>query len=130
MQADEWRTRKALVVPLLLSLAAICGPFCALMLLPLLRFARSAHTVLHSPLRHEAKLASPQKGLDMPIRASVMTKVAVVAAAVTPAMGALLWLKPVSEELLGLGEDARAAAQGSILILGGMICCRTLPDLL
>jgi hypothetical protein len=123
MQADEWRTNKALLVPLLLSVAAINGLFCALMLLPLVRFARCATAVLHPPMGLQVVLKDPQSGLGMPVIASAMTKAAVVAALVTPAAGFLLWWKPVADDLLSLGPDARAAAQAGALILGGMLPC-------
>lgn len=111
----------ALIVTASLGLAALAGAQLALLMLPCVRWARSAFAVLQPPMRMPAGDASELFG--MPLHAPMRSRLVVRVAAAAPLAVLLLWARPFAGELLGIGATHRSVLQAGGLMLCGARHC-------
>ena len=104
----------AYIVGVTLPTALAVGAYIGLLLLPLIRLARCASAALHPPVTLPGAGAA-----SMPLDTPLLSRLAAWLAVAAPPLVLLLWLRPFAGDLLGLGADARGAAQAAGLLACG-----------
>ena len=115
--AQEGAVSTSLIVAASLPLAALAGSQIALLMLPCVRWARSAFAVLQPPLRMPP--GDLTEMLGMPLEATALSRAMIRAAAAAPLFVLLLWARPFAAELLGIDAALRTVLQAAGLMLCG-----------